>query len=589
MSVPAPMDSSSSNRWLAFPRVLWLCVFIAGVLALPTLALGFAQDDLIHLLIFEGKWPLGSPLDLFRFAGGDAEGMRRIVQEGPYPWWTLPELKIVFWRPLSSALALLDYRLFGREPLGYHLHSIAWYLGLVAVFGALLRRFLPGTIGALALLVFTIDDAHLLPVGWIANRNALVATAFALLGVWMHLEWREAHRRWALPASLAGFALGLLAGETALSVLAYLLAYELFGARGPVSERFRALVPAGVLAVVYLGVYKALGYGAYGSNMYLDPLGETGRYLSAALGRVPALIGGLLGAPVDLWGLMLESRPALVAVGLVGLALAVFLLRSAWPELAEEERRHSRWLLAGALLSLLPVASTMPMGRLLLVPGLGASVLLAVVFRHVWRSRKQGWRPRVVALMGVGGVLALFNLLLAPLSWPAMSMMIRQLGASTEQLSRSVALELDATRLSTQRVVVLDARDVFVALYTPIYWKVRGEPVPRSWWALSILPKSPVFTRTGPASLELELPEGHFLATEAEQAVRGSAHPLQAGDQVKLEGMTVTVLAADAVGPTRLGFEFDVPLEDPSLVLMRTGEKGPIRFTPPPVGTRIEL
>lgn len=564
-----------------------LCLFIAGVLALPTLTLGFAQDDYIHLLIFEGKWPLGSPMDLFRFAGGDAEGMRRIVQEGPYPWWTLPELKIVFWRPLSSALALLDYRLFGREPLGYHLHSVAWYLGLVALFGAMLRRFLPGTLGMLALLVFAIDDAHLLPVGWIANRNALVATAFALLGVWMHLEWREAGRRSALPVSLAGFAVGLLAGETALSVLAYLLAYEVFGARGSVSERLRALVPAGVLVVVYLGVYKALGYGAYGSNMYLDPLGEPLRYLSAALGRVPALIGGLLGAPVDLWGLMLGSRPVLVGVGLAGLALAVFLLRSAWPELSEEERRHCRWLLAGALLSLLPVASTMPMGRLLLVPGLGSSVLLAVVFRHVWRSRKQGLRPRGVAL--AGGVLALFNLVLAPLSWPAMSMMIRQLGENTEKLSRSVALELDATRLPTQRVVVLDARDVFVALYTPIYWAIRGEPVPRSWWSLSILPESPVFTRTGQASLELELLKGHFLATEAEQSIRGSAHRLEAGAQVKLEGMTVTVLAADAEGPTRLGFEFDVPLEDPSLVFLRTREGGLSRFIPPPVGTRLDL
>jgi hypothetical protein len=583
------MDDSSSKRWLAFPRALWLCVFIAGVLALPTLALGFAQDDLIHLLIFEGKWPLGSSLDLFRFAGGDAEGMRRIVQEGPYPWWTLPELKIVFWRPLSSALALLDYHLFGREPLGYHLHSIAWYLGLVALFGTLLRRFLPGTLGVLALLLFTIDDAHLLPVGWIANRNALVATAFALLGVWMHLEWREAGKRWALPVSLAGFAVGLLAGETALSVLAYLLAYEVFGARGPVSERIRAVVPAAVLALVYLGIYKTLGYGAHGSNMYLDPLGEPGRYLSAALGRVPALIGGLLGAPVDLWGLMLESRPALVGVGVAGLVLAVLLLRSAWPGLSEEERRHGRWLLAGSLLSLLPVAATMPMGRLLLVPGLGSSVLLAVVFRHAWRSRKLGWRPRVVGLVAVGGVLALFNLVLSPLSWPAMSMMIRQLGASTEQMSRNVALELDTTRLPTQRVVLLDARDVFVALYTPIYWEVRGEPVPRSWWSLSIVPESPVFTRTGEASLELELPKGHFLATEAEQSVRGSAHRLEAGARVKLEGMTVTVLAADEVGPTRLGFEFDVPLEDPSLVLLRSREGGVSRFTPPPVGTRIDL
>ncbi len=69
-------------------------------------------------------------------------------------------------------------------------------------------------------------------MGWLANRNALVSTTAALLGLVMHLEWREARRPWALALSLVGFAVGLAAGETALGVLAYLLAYELLGARG---------------------------------------------------------------------------------------------------------------------------------------------------------------------------------------------------------------------------------------------------------------------------------------------------------------------------------------------------------------------
>ena len=129
------------------------------------------------------------------------------------------------------------------------------------------------------------------------------------------------------------------------------LLFSLIGGRWQVARLDPSTERQGLL-LMYLGVYKALGYGAHGSNMYLDPLGEPGRYLSAALGRVPALIGGLLGAPVDFWRLMLESRPALVGVGVAGLVLAVLLLRSAWPGLSEEERRHGRWLLAGSLLSL---------------------------------------------------------------------------------------------------------------------------------------------------------------------------------------------------------------------------------------------
>jgi hypothetical protein len=582
------MDDPSSQRWFASPRALWVSLAVALVIALPTLGMGFALDDNLHLLIFEGRWPLGSPMDLFRFAGGDPEGMRRIVQEGPYPWWTLPELKIAFWRPLSSALETLDYRLFGRNALGYHLHSVAWYLGVVALFGALLRRVVPGSLAVLALLLFAVDDAHLLPVGWISNRNALVSTALALVGLGLHLEWREAGKRWAPPLSLAALAVSLTAGESALGVFAYLLAYELSGARGTVAERLRAIAPAAVLAVAYLGVYKALGYGAYGSSMYLDPVGEPGRYLVAALGRVPALIGGLVGVPVDLWGINAASRPALVGLGLAGLAVLAVLVRSAWSGLSEEERRHCRWLSSGAALSLLPVTASMPMGRLLFVPSLGASVLLAVVLRHAWRSRARGWRPRGVAV--AGAVLALFHLVLAPLSWPAMSMMIRQLGTGTAEMAQKVRGELDPARLASQRVVVLDARDIGVLLYVPVMWALQGQEVPRSWWPLSMVQESPIVTRTGPTSLALELPRGgHFLTTEAEQTLRSPEHMLVQGAQVKLEGMRVTVLAADAQGPTRLGFEFDVPLEDPSLVFLHWREGGLRRLMPPPEGARVDL
>jgi len=48
--------------------------------------------------------------------------------------------------------------------------------------------------------------------------------------------------------------------------------------------------------------------------------------------------------------------------------------------------------------------------------------------------------------------------------------------------------------------------------------------------------------------------------------VRGPEHPLHAGDRVSLPRMQVEVLAVDGRGfPTEAAFEFDVPLEDPSL------------------------
>jgi hypothetical protein len=567
--------------------VLWACLAAALVLGLPTLAMGFSLDDWTHLLILEGKWPIGSALDLFRFAGGDAHGMRRLVQEGPYPWWTLPELSISFWRPLASALEAADHRVFGRNAVGYHAHSLAWYLGAVAAVGALLRRWLPGSLGSLALVLFTIDEAHLLPAGWISNRNAVISLVFGVLALAAHLEWRERGRRWGLPASLLCLALALAGGETAIGLLAYLAAYELLAGAGARKERLLALAPIAALTLGYLALYRSLGFGAFGSAYYLDPIGQPGTYVAGALTRIPALAGGALGIPVDLWALAPGSRPALVALGLIASGLATWWMRALWPGLTHDERRHGRWLFAGAALSLVPVASSLPMGRLLLAPSLGGSVLLAVLLRAAWRSRQRRWRPRAAA--AAGAVLALLHLVLAPLSWPALALAIREFGQQTGRAAAEMASLVDPARIREQRLVIVSSVDLYTSMHVPMLWALDGRPLPRSWWTLSLSPHRTVLTRTSSTSIELTVPAGHFLDSDLEQSVRSPRHPLQAGDRIELEGLTVSVLAADAEGPTAIGFDLGVPLEDRSLVLL-SWQGGALRpFTPPGIGERVEV
>jgi hypothetical protein len=582
------MATPSRDRWLAFPRILWLSLLSALVLGLCTLGMGFFGDDFGHILILEGFVAVGTPDDLFRFAGDRPEVLQQLIERGVYPWWTLPELKLAFWRPLSGALASFDHRLFGRNPLGYHVHSLAWYLAMVALYGALMRRYLPGALGGLALLVFAIDDAHLLPTGWIANRNALVASVPALLGLWLHLEWREHRRLWALPLSLAAFAVGLTGGETALGLFAYVGAYELLGARGTWAERLRGLVPPAALGIGYLLLYKARGYGAYGSGSYLDPIVESGSFLFAALLRLPALLGGqFLGLPLEVWPLGPPVHQVLAAMGLVGVGLFVWILRAAWSGLSAEERRHCRWLFTGAALSLVPVLSVFPSNRLLLVPSVGGAVAIAVALRHAWRPLARGAPSRGMRAAGWG--LALIHLVFAALFWPLMAQGVAQLGASARTMLQVTESELDLERLPEQYVMVLTPGDPVRGMYTAALWAFHGKPVPRAWRTLSLSPESHVFTRTGPASFELELTQGRFHTSEFEAIFRAPRYRLTAGAQVELEHMRATVLAADEQGPTRLGFEFDAPLESPSFVFLHWKDGGLRRFQPPAVGTRVGL
>jgi hypothetical protein len=126
-------------------------------------------------------------------------------------------------------------------------------------------------------------------------------------------------------------------------------------------------------------------------------------------------------------------------------------------------------------------------------------------------------------------------------------------------------------------------------MYAPMVMATRGMPAPRAWWTLSLSREPHVLTRTGPTSLELSLTRGHFLTDEFETLFRGASHPLPQGSRVALPGMRVTVLDADEVGPTRVGFEFDTPLEDPSLVFLRWKDGALHPSPPPPVGARVSL
>jgi hypothetical protein len=185
------------------------------------------------------------------------------------------------------------------------------------------------------------------------------------------------------------------------------------------------------------------------------------------------------------------------------------------------------------------------------------------------------------------GVLALMHLGVAPLLWPAMTLALRQLGAQVEPMLQPLHQQVDWKRLPEQRVVVLPMPNPTLGLYVPILMALRGMPKPRSWWQLSLSPEPHALTRTGPASLELSLTRGHFLTSEFEVVFRGRNHPLPRGTRVELKGMTVTVLDADAQGPTRLGFEFDTPLEDPSFVFLGWKDDALRPVTPPPVGERL--
>jgi hypothetical protein len=511
----------------------------------------------------DGTVPHGPPAwDLYRFIVGTPAANRVAMEAGVIPWWSAPELRVRLVRPLASILFAVDHRVFGNAPLGYHLHSIVWYAVLVAVVGLLLRQVLPRATAHLAMLVFALSSAHVLPFGWISCRHSVMAATFGLLGVAMQL--RDPSFRGAIWLAL-GLAGGLASGETAVGVLAYPFALALFDRRAPVAQRIARLAPAIAVFAGYAVLYRAMGGGAACSAGYVDPVSTPARFLTKAGAMLPIAAGNaLLGVPLELANVV--PLLTLAAVGIAATMLVATLTRACAASMAAEERAGLPWLVTGAVLAVVPSLGGFPGARLLLVSNVGVAALLAVLVRRGLGGR--GLRR------GAAVFLAVVHLVVAPLA-----------SLGNESFNAGVSRTLDAIVAHAElpvgtpapRVFVIGSSDPIVNLYVPAHL-LANEPHRIACWSLVSAAKGPHRITRVDASTILARPlDGPLLRGPFETLYRAPYLPMHAGDESRQCGATYRVTEVDAIGrPTAFEVRFDAPLEDESLRLV-TWKDGAIR------------
>jgi len=579
-----------SFSFLTGSRGYYLALAAGTVVALTTLGFGFFADDYLHFVTVEGHNDLGSPFDVFVFGNGNTEAMRPYIEKGPYPWFMDLEFKGHFFRPLSSFLMALDYQVFGHCAPAFHAHSILWYILLCLAAMLILRRSLPPAIGVLALLLFVLDESHILPAGWWANRNSVIAVALGFLGVAAHLRWREEQWRPGIFLSLAGYAGGLLASETALGALAYVLAYELFGAQKGIRARFRAAAPVFVIAVGYYAFYRFNGYGAANSELYLDPGTNLPGYLMAAPGRFLMHMGGqFFMLPCEATFLRPSLEPVFIVMGLGALIIMGFALHVLWPGFEERERRALRWLIPGALIATLPSLAAIVNARVLLAPSLGGAAVIAVMIVHAWRMKGTA-TVAVLKRRLVRGLMWLFIILhlgVSAILWPAQVAGLRLLMGHLNAIMRSI--EMDEERIAESQVLVVNAPDPYTGVYPVMLRYFDGLPQANSWWLLSMAPFTHRLTRTGDRELELEIVNGQLCTTLIEKLFRSPERPMRPGDRHDLKGLIITVLETGDSGPSRLRLEFEESPESDRYQILVFRNGGYRRIRPPEMGTSLEL
>jgi hypothetical protein len=553
----------------------------------PVLQTGFTVDDYAQLAMIRGEYPVDrAPLSLFTFSDGSARENERLREVGFFPWWSAPDLRVSLLRPLSSALMWLDARALRGDALWYHLHSLCWWVAMQLVIWELLRRIMSGWLALLALGLFVLHPAHTVLLGWIANRNALVSTTFAVLGLIAQL--RAQREAWKPGYALAAtsYAIALMAGEYAVPTLAYGVCLSLVGPAAPV-RRGRALAIWVAALFAYVTIRAGLGYGSRGSGMYLDPVHEPLDFVSQAVERFPVLMADAVLAVRSSWwsagfpwarsladaGWLsplwaADLRPLRrVQVGLGVLACVVFaVVYWSYARRRRQSGRDLRFLGIGVPLALVPSVASLPESRLMVPAMIGWVALLLQAVADQWHAQRA--KGRMTAALSCTPLMSLV-LLAAFLAPCTTNDEVHGLPDFARAIRKSIATpELDSM-IGGRQVLLAGSVDPTTSIYIPLLRRWYDRPAPSSCQLL-LGGWSPLrLTRLGEKVFELERLNAAFTAPDV-YASAFNRRPLRAGERFRSGELQATVQRVDDGRPMRVRFEMNQPLDAAYVLIVQT-------------------
>ncbi|MCY3932462.1 MAG: hypothetical protein OXH70_12140 [Acidobacteria bacterium] len=342
-------------------------------------------------------------------------------------------------------------------------------------------------------------------------------------------------------------------------------------------ERLLSLLPHAGVAFSWFLAYRIGGFGAQGSGVYVDPLGDPAGFVGLLADRTSALIlGQWTPFPAD-WAFVIDSGTS-AAWGLrfATLTLVVVL---AW--LFFQVLRRStlaRFYLFGAVLSLVPISAVGPQNRLLFFVGFCSMGLLACLAAGPLDTSRR---------LAFGGLLV-FHLVVAPVAayvfLDVQNRAARRMEAGAESVPDDAGLE--------RRDLILVNPTDSVYLTTSIVtmrW-ADGRAAPRRLRVLANGLTDVRIVRVGETELLVE-PAGGLFPDPFSRYHRSSERPFRAGDVEELSDLRVEVLEVDPEGggPSSIRYDFAEPLEAERYVWMVWNGSHYEEWVPPDVGREVML
>jgi len=291
-------------------------------------------------------------------------------------------------RPVVALSLMWDARLWGSDPLGYHLTNLLVHGASSALCFFTSRRLVGAdlTTSTLAAVLFAVHPAHVEAVSWVSARTELISAFFYLSGFLTFGLYRSGRKTWCYSLSLVLFILGLFSKEMVVSLPLMLVAYDVvFHHRAGAGRRIKWWLPhAGFFTVLllYLCLRKLIfGSPLRGGNI-ADFVFRQGEYLS------------YLFPPLDMFVGSVRSRWVLLLWAAILSALGMLLLFGrrargwAWEILAGAGRPVLFFGVVWYLISIIPLVSTYRSARHLYIPSFGLCVAVGVLLPRALSKRR---------------------------------------------------------------------------------------------------------------------------------------------------------------------------------------------------------
>ncbi len=542
--------------------MLWVCVLLGVLMVSPALGSGLLADDfgqrafILAKLDGEAEQPWW---DMFVLVGATPEQLERMRYLGHVPWWSSSQVHIAFWRPLTAATHYLDYLLWLETPWLMHLHQLVWH-GLACGLAFLLyRRWASSAIAAsAAALGFSLTHLHVSAAAWLAHRNAVLVLVFALLSLLAHDRWRR--DRWRPGAVWGPLALlaALLAGEMGVAVLGFLIAHALTLDPAGVRRGLASLAPYVLVIILWRVVHDALGYSVVGSGVYVDPLTDPMLWLSGVPGRMFELVVYSFGPP---------GRIDAAAFGrIIGAVLVISTIAMVALRGKPDVRRRLGFVACAVLLSLVPLTTTTPHDRVLVLATIGSCFAFGEVVAAALEPKLEPMWMRLGAL-----IVVVIHYLLSPTASVLVAANFHRLRVSNAEYP--IAASLDDAQLRRQSLVVLHTPNLLLASLLSPSREARGLNRPNFSWVLHAEPTPDLLIRRVDArTLELHDPNGWLRGPDS-MLMRSPAEPFQVDDEVETLDFRVRILEVIDGRPTRISVRFRASLDEPAFAVVTwTGE-----------------